>query len=51
MEEGRYLKYLRRGYRPGYDAPCVKEKSLLYKEAKALLVKEVKIKENVIEKD
>ena len=51
VEKGRYLKCLRRNYRPNYDAPCVKEKSLSYKKAKALLAKEAKIKENAVEKD
>ena len=51
MKEGRYLKYLYRDYRFDYDALCVKEKSLLYKKTKVLLVKKVKIKENIIKKD
>ena len=51
VKEGRYFKYLRRDYKPDYDASCVKEKSLLYKKVKVLLVKKIKIKENIVEKD
>ena len=51
MKEGRYLKYLRRGYRP-HNYAYAKEKNLLYEETKAILAKEAKIlKENTIEKD
>ena len=50
MKEGRYLKYLRRNYKPD-NYIYAKEKNLLYKELKAILVKEVKIKENIIKKD
>ena len=50
VKEGRYLKCLRRDYRPG-DYTCAKEKNLSYEEAKAILAKKVKIKENIVEKD